>query len=118
MKQKKINYVPWVVKIIPGALPQPEERTYPITRIGGGPGLETEIYEAIRKWKRFPVEYGEGAEASAAVYVLLDRIDNPLRLLSDPRLRMVSVAERCKPAELPRQLGELFERLQALGHAE
>ena len=115
MKQK-LNYVPWKITLAAAYMPSKEKFIYPMSYAGSEPSFENQIMDGIRKWKRFPVSFGEG-EDRLTVYVLLDRIPTPFALL-DPKFHLVATAKQIKPSELPKSLRDLYERLQAIGHAK
>ena len=116
----RLNYVPFKITVAP-AYRRSTDQKPGVIPIRSGPGVESvaaEIFHGLRKWRRFPVEFGQsGTPDAETVYVLLDRIATPFALL-DPKYSTIAKAEKVKPSELPKALRDLFNHLVLLGHAK
>ena len=116
MSKSKLNYVPWVVKMLPGYRSDDKRDAVEIQTEGYGMPESQKIFDRVHSWRKFPVSFGDGGDRDS-IYILLDRIATPFALL-DPAMTLIAKQERIKPNRLPKNLADLYSRLVALGHAE
>lgn len=116
----RLNYTAWKITVQEAYCPA-SAGTGNNTRLHIPPaGQESQaaaIYHEIRKWRRFPVSFGDpGGPDEACIFVLLDRLKTPLALIN-PMYTTIAKAEKVRPSELPKALRQLYNHLVQLGHA-
>ncbi len=104
----QLCYTPWRIRVKEGLTDgNPALSAMPICQ---------QVHDGIRKWRRFPCEYGDqNTDERDCVFVLLDRIQHPLALM-DPKHKFACTFEKIRGRELPPGLRELYRRLTRLGH--